>query len=80
MVSNACGARSVLADARPPAPNAVYPAAIELLRPAVRVIMSATADCVKSCWRLGSSPDCTSPHDVAGNEMTSTRRTAFDCC
>ena len=42
------------------------PPAMELLRPAVRVIMSATADCVNSCWRLGSSPDCTSPHAVAG--------------
>ena len=49
---------------------------MELLRPAVRVIMSATADCVKSCWRCGSPPVWTSPHDVAGNEMSSTRRTA----
>ena len=50
----------------PRRPSAVYPPAMELLRPAARVIMSATADCESSCWRCGSSPASMSAHDVAG--------------
>ena len=53
MVSNACGASGVTAEARPPAPSAVYPPAIELLRPAARVTMSAMADSANSAPQVG---------------------------
>ena len=70
------GRADVTAEARPPAPRAVYPPAMEFLRPAARVTMSATADCDEQLPAgAGRPPPRCRHHDVAGSEITRTRCT-----